>query len=155
MTTQEWIEILTPIVVAVSIAYQKYQSATVKNALDAAHAKNDVKLDTIHGLVNGNMTEQKRVTMVQARRIAELTLSPQDKALALDAERSYEDQLKRQERAVIEQLPTEHRLLTTDGPAIRMVLERLDRIENLVQVLPCTLARKCQTDPAATPTAKE
>jgi hypothetical protein len=137
LTVDEWIEILTPIAVSISIIFQKINSTKVKTALEDASVKSDVKLNTIHGLVNGNMTEQKRVTMIQAKRIALLTNDPSDQALAVNAERSYEDHLNIQQAALTKELPLEHRMLVTDGPAVKMILQRLESIEGKVKSLKC------------------
>lgn len=138
MNADEWIAIITPIIVAISIVLQKKNSIQVKTALNDATAKSDGKLNSIHSLVNGNMTEQKRVTMLQAKRIADLTNEEADRALALDAKRSYEDHLRRQQAALSKELPMEHRTLMTDGPAVRMILERLEGIENKLGSLKCS-----------------
>jgi hypothetical protein len=143
----EWIALLTPMVVLSSIVVQRRNSAQVKVALEDATAKSDEKLSTIHGLVNGNMTEQKRVTMMQAKRIASLTNDPSDHALAIDAQRSYEDHLARQQTAIAQQIPMEHRVLLSDGPAVKMILSRLESIEIKLASLKC-VGGECPTTDA-------
>jgi hypothetical protein len=81
-TVSDWLNLLTPIAVAVAIILQRMQAN-----------KSDNKLSAIHGLVNGNMGEQKRVTMLQAQRIAYLTKDPADMTLAADAKHSYDEHM--------------------------------------------------------------
>jgi len=62
-----------------------------KNAHKAQEDRTAAQLtnDQIHVLVNGNMGVQMRLNMVQARRLAELTKSPDDIRLAQEAERLF------------------------------------------------------------------
>ena len=153
LSPDEWVSLLTPMAVGVSIVYQRMNSKKVKTALQEATVKSNNKLNVIHGLVNGSMAEQKRVVMMQAKRIAELTNSPADHALALNAERSYIEQQKRQDALLALELPLEHRTLMTDGPAVRMILQRLENIENRLTNLKCN-GEECQKDPPTERTSR-
>jgi hypothetical protein len=51
--------------------------------------------DAIHQLVNGNVAEQKRLNMLQARRIADLTRDPKDIALAEESEQVFKEHQER------------------------------------------------------------
>jgi hypothetical protein len=137
VNSSDWIEILTPIFVAVSIVYQRVQSKQVKTALTDATVKSDDKLNAIHGLVDGNMTEQKRVTMMQAQRIADLTDAPSDRALAEDSKRSYEDHMNTQGANLASVIPLEHRIVMTDGPTVTVLIQRLESIEGHLKALRC------------------
>ena len=137
VSSSDWIEILTPIFVAISIVFQRIQSSQVKTALTDAAVKSDGKLNMIHGLVDGNLTEQKRVTMMQAQRIAELTNAPADRALAEDSKRSYDNHKSTQEARTAATNPPEHRMVMTDGPTVGIILERLTNIEGHLKSLKC------------------
>lgn len=72
-----------------------------KAAWDAAKAKRAAKLvssdvKAVHTLVNSNMTAQMKINALQARRIAEMTKSPGDEAVAAEAEKAYAEQISRQ-----------------------------------------------------------
>lgn len=95
MTTYniDWGQIGIGLAVLVTAFLQKWDSLKVKKALEAESARRelsarlrDAKLDEIHGAVNGNMADQKRATMILARRIAELTKNPADIIIAKEAE---------------------------------------------------------------------
>lgn len=140
ITSTNWVELLTPIAVAVAIIMQKLQADKVKVALQDSTAKADDKLTAIHGLVNGNVTESKRVTAMQAKRIADLTKDPADIAAYVDAQKAYSEQSERHKKIdeeMSKKLALEHRSLVSDGPIVALVNERLDRIENIISSLSC------------------
>lgn len=91
-----WIELGTALAVLLSAMIQKLDSIRVKRTLayetarqaELTHIRNK-KLDEIHSLVNGTMLDQKKITMVFAKRIAELTNNDSDKVIAQEAEREY------------------------------------------------------------------
>jgi hypothetical protein len=88
----KYLPILTPIAVIIAFLLQKVDSIRVKNTLaqqnELGHGSRQ-KLNTIHDLVNGSMSEQKRLTMMFARRIADLTKTPADEAIAKQAEKAF------------------------------------------------------------------
>ena len=97
-TIDKYLPILTPIAVIVAFLLQKVDAMRVKQTLkeqnEADHESRqvrNVKLNAIHDLVNGSMAEQKRLTMLFARRIADLTKNPADEALAKQAEKDFMD----------------------------------------------------------------
>jgi hypothetical protein len=130
LTLETWVAFLTPVAVVASIVLQKTNAVQVKLALEEAGVKSDDKLNVIHGLVNGNMTEQKRVTMLQASRIAAITKDPADIALAEDAARSYRDFQSRTSNPTLDQIMQQHRVMVTDGLSIRVIFQRLAEVEN-------------------------
>ena len=153
MTIETWATTLTPFAVLAILIMQRLNAQKVKLALDDAAVKSDTKLDVIHGLVNGGMVEQKRTTMLQAKRIQDLTGDAADRELFQDAQRSYADSLARQQRvdsALTNVAGAEHRIVLTDGPMIQLINERLGVIEKIVGSMSCVkgLGATCPSEPA-------
>lgn len=95
-----WItDLVTPLAVIVAAVIQKLDARKVRKRLESSSKARDIKLNSIHDLVNGNVSDQKRMNMIQARRIADLTKgqpgNEADVALALEAERIYKDHQER------------------------------------------------------------
>ncbi len=94
-----WPEFVTAIAVVIAAILQKLDSIKVRRRLDHSARIRDTKLGAIHDLVNGNVAEQKRLNMMQARRIADLTKGQPgndiDVALALESERIFKEHQER------------------------------------------------------------
>jgi hypothetical protein len=95
-TQDKWLTIATPIAIIISHILQKLDVIRVKKALEIQHSltkenqvKRDDKLNIIHSLVNGTMSEQKRITMMLAKRIAEMTKNEGDIAIAKQSEQAF------------------------------------------------------------------
>ncbi len=90
-----WPEFVTAIAVVIAAILQKLDVRK-----DRRHARlRDAKQAQIHDLVNGNVAEQKRMSMMQARRIAILTQGQPgndiDVAMAKEAERIFREHQER------------------------------------------------------------
>ena len=97
-TNHEWLAFATPIAVIIAAIFQKLDARRVRSTLTKETTKHNSKLDEIHNLVNGGMTDQKRIAMLQARRIADLTRDPKDVQLAEESQRVYEEHIFRMVR---------------------------------------------------------
>lgn len=64
----------------------------VKTALVEKDVKTESKLDSIHSLVDGAMSNQLRISWVALKRVAELTKLPEDIAVAEIAEKLWHEQ---------------------------------------------------------------
>lgn len=99
VTTHGWPEFVTAIAVVVAAVLQKFDSMNVRKRLEKSAKVRDTKLSAIHDLVNGNVSEQKRLNMMQARRIADLTRGQPgneiDVAMAQEAERIFREHQER------------------------------------------------------------
>ncbi len=92
----DWAEFGIAVAVILSSVMHKFDSWRVRKALSTETKRQnessivrDEKLDSIHALVNGTMLDQKKITMIFAKRIAELTQNPSDITIADEAEREY------------------------------------------------------------------
>lgn len=88
-------DLITPLAVILAAIIQKLDARKVRKRLDHASVDRDRKLGAIHDLVNGNVAEQKRLNMMQARRIADLTGDPKDRELADESERLFKEHQER------------------------------------------------------------
>ncbi len=90
-----WPEFVTAIAVVIAAILQKLDARQVRKRLEHSSKTRDTKLSAIHDLVNGNVAEQKRLNMMQARRIADLTRDPKDVILAEESERIFKEHQER------------------------------------------------------------
>ncbi len=88
-------DLITPLAVILAAIIQKLDARKVRKRLDHASVDRDRKLGAIHDLVNGNVAEQKRLNMMQARRIADLTGDQKDRELAEESERLFKEHQER------------------------------------------------------------
>jgi hypothetical protein len=64
--------------------------------LQSGQAKADVKLDTIHGLVNSTLGTSLRFSALLARRVSDLTKDPKDSGIAMAATKAADEHDQRQ-----------------------------------------------------------
>lgn len=100
-----WADFITAIAVVIAAILQKLDSLQVRRRLEKSSKVRDTKLSAIHDLVNGNVAEQKRLNMMQARRIADLTRDPKDLALAEESEIIFKEHQERVLRVDLALMP--------------------------------------------------
>jgi hypothetical protein len=106
------------------------RAQAVQDQLEENNRQRNRQLTTIHTLVNSGMSEQKRINMLLAKRVAKMTGDPLDLKVAEDAERIYMEHEAKQ--AVVDRFysqetdneaKTQATLLDWDQPTAKKIRE--------------------------------
>lgn len=133
MDFQEILSLVTPVAVAIAVVVQKLDARKVHTVLATENVKRNEKLDEIHDLVNGNLSEKTRLSMLQARRIAQLTRDPTDAKIADDAELAYATEEARKVRITLAAAHAPNCLLACED--LKRVVEELASVKGELALL--------------------
>lgn len=99
MTGQEWIELaklIAGVITTVALPWITYLGIKMRATTKTYREKADVKLDTIHALVNGGLLHKlRRIRDLEAAQFAR-TGDPADHASFKEAEAAYNEHAERQ-----------------------------------------------------------